>query len=205
MKRLIEKARKIHRNQKGFTLIELLVVMAILAILVGLIVPNFFGVTDEADATQIMGQHEKMQQAVFLYYLDTGEWPTEWSEAALGETALHQLWHAGGVAGWDGPYIDRPILQENRWGGYWGVREDRRLNLTGINNTEAGGGVLFTAFLYANVPLHVAEALDKAMDDGVRYTGAVQYGGDRWPHNCRWSGGAPDEDENYLEIIIAKQ
>ncbi|MCL0087835.1 type II secretion system GspH family protein [Dehalococcoidia bacterium] len=205
MKRLIDKARKIHRNQKGFTLIELLVVMAILALLVGLIVPNFFGVTDNADAIMIQGQHEKMREAVYLYHLDTGQWPTEWSGAPLDNTALHQLWHADNVGGWDGPYIERPILQENRWGGFWGVVENRRLNLTGLDNREGYGGVLFTAFLYANVPLHVARALDEAMDDGVRYTGAVQYGGVTWPNNHWMSGGAPDEDRNFLVIIIARQ
>ncbi|MCL0092384.1 prepilin-type N-terminal cleavage/methylation domain-containing protein [Dehalococcoidia bacterium] len=204
MKRLIEKARKIHRNQKGFTLIELLVVMAILAILVGLIVPDFFVIPDEADAIMIQGQHEKMREAVYLYHLDTAEWPTEWSGAPVWTTNRHQLWHADGVAGWDGPYIDRPILQENRWGGRWGVFENRRLNLTDIDNREGRGGVLFTALLYENVPLRVARALDEAMDDGVRYTGAVQYGGVNWPHNCMSSGGDADED-NFLTIIIAKQ
>ncbi|MCL0104024.1 prepilin-type N-terminal cleavage/methylation domain-containing protein [Dehalococcoidia bacterium] len=204
MKRLIEKARKIHRNQKGFTLIELLVVMAILAILVGLIVPNFLGVTDEADAIMIQGQYEKMREVVYLYHLDTGEWPTEWSEAALGDASLRQLWHADDVSGWDGPYIERPILQENRWGGFWGVRENRRLNLTGSDNRAVGGGVLFTTFLYQNVPLRVAMAVDKAMDDGVRYTGAVQYGGVTWPNNHPYSGGIADED-NFLAIIIARQ
>ncbi|MCL0084529.1 hypothetical protein M1N82_03200, partial [Dehalococcoidia bacterium] len=109
-------------------------------------------------------------------------WPTEWSGDPVWTTNRHQLWHAGDVGGWDGPYIERPILQENRWGGRWGVFEDRRLNLKGIDNRE---GVLFTALLYENVPLHVARALDEAMDDGVRDTGAVQYGGVVWPPQLR--------------------
>ncbi|MCL0103253.1 prepilin-type N-terminal cleavage/methylation domain-containing protein [Dehalococcoidia bacterium] len=190
MKRLIEKARKIHRNQKGFTLIELLVVMAILAILVGLIVPNFFDITDEADATQIMGQHEKMQQAVFLYYTDTGEWPTEWS--GNDSPAASQLWHADGVAGWDGPYLERPILQENRWGGYWGVVENREL-------TGAAGDIFdYTVLLHTNVPLEVCRDIDERMDDGRSYAGFVRYFGDGW------GSGSPD-DANFLSIAIARQ
>ncbi|MBT9141427.1 MAG: Type II secretion system protein G [Dehalococcoidia bacterium] len=212
MKSFIKRARKIHRSEKGFTLIELLVVMAILAVLVGLVLPNFFGITDEADSIQIQGQHEKMREAVYLYYTDTGEWPTEWSGSDLAADHHHQLWLdaddiTGGaltVGGWDGPYLDRPILQENKWGGNWGVVESRRLNLAGANNTPGAGGELYTALLYENVPLEVAEALDAAMDDGERTTGAVQYGGLDWPHNHVDSGG-PADDDNFLAIIIAKQ
>ncbi|MCL0089568.1 type II secretion system GspH family protein [Dehalococcoidia bacterium] len=191
MKRLIDKARKIHRNQKGFTLIELLVVMAILAILVGLIVPNFFNITHEADATQIMGQHEKMQQAVFLYHQDTGEWPTEWSGAPVGDTAQRQLWLGGGVVGWDGPYLERPILPENRWGGYWGVVENRRLSGAANGN--------YTVLLHTNVPLEVCGEIDERMDDGIRTTGLVQYFGTDWG-----ADGEPDDD-NFLSIFIARQ
>ncbi|MCL0078688.1 type II secretion system GspH family protein [Dehalococcoidia bacterium] len=190
MKRLIDKARKIHRNQKGFTLIELLVVMAILAILVGLVLPNFFDITDEADATQIMGQHEKMREAVFLYYQDTGQWPTEWS--GDDGAAASQLWHADNVAGWDGPYLERPILQENRWGGFWGVVENRLL-------TGAPGGMFdYTVLLYTNVPLEVCRDIDERMDDGKSYDGFVRYFGD-------YFGSGPPDDANFLSIAIARQ
>ncbi len=177
--------------------------MAILAILVGLVVPNFFGVTDESEAIQIQGQHEKMREAVYLYHSDTSRWPNEWSGAPLTTTAQHQLWLADGVSGWDGPYIDRPILQKNRWGGNWGVRDGRRLNLTLVDNTAAGGGLLYTVLMYEDVPNVVAEALDEAMDDGDRTTGAVQWGGDN-PGNSSNGGGDPD-DKNVLLIVIAKQ
>lgn len=204
MKAFMNKARKIHRNQKGFTLIELLVVMAILALLVGLVVPNLFGRGEDADVVQIQRQHDTLRTAVSLYHMDTGAWPTEWSGAGIGTEGSHQLWFADDVSGWDGPYIDRPILQDNRWGGHWGVSENRRLNVTGADNTVAGGGVFFTVLRYEDVPEEVAEALDEAMDDGVRTTGAVQYGGHAWPHNHVDSGG-PSDDANFLEIIIARR
>ncbi|MCL0049306.1 hypothetical protein M1N13_03330, partial [Dehalococcoidia bacterium] len=102
-----------------------------------------------------------------------GEWPTEWSPASLGGN-LHQLWNnVIGATGWDGPYIDRPILQDNRWGGNWGVYENRRLDLTDTDNSDAGDP-LFTALLYDNVPYKVCLDIDKAMDDGAWNTGAVQ-------------------------------
>jgi hypothetical protein len=49
--------------------------------------------------------------------------------------------------------IDRPILQKNKWGGEWGVREDRILNLAMVDNT---GGNRYTALLYEKVPLEIA-------------------------------------------------
>ncbi|MBT9163577.1 MAG: Fimbrial protein [Chloroflexi bacterium] len=198
MKSYIERAKKLHRNQKGFTLIELLVVMAILAILVGLVVPHFFGITDNAEAIQIMGQHEKMREAVYLYYTDTGEWPTEWSGVGLGTPAKRQLWLADNVSGWRGPYLDRPILQKNRWGGNWGVYE-------GIGFHGAGMGGTYTVLFYDNVPRVVCEQVDEAMDDGGIngwQFGAVQF---RTGTNFPGFGNAPTPEGNRLTIVIAKQ
>ena len=207
MKGFIEKTKRMHRNQDGFTLVELLVVLAIVAVLVGLVIPNVFEIPTQADVTQIQRQHEKMRAAVFLYHMDTAQWPTEWSGAGLGAGNQHQLWLAandagtGDVGGWDGPYLDRPILQNNRWGGDWGVHEDRILNLAVLDNTT---GDEYTVLRYEKVPLGVAEALDAAMDDGLWYSGAVQFGGNDWPSNHPISGGGP-LDSNFLEIIIARQ
>ena len=165
MKSLIEKARKIHRNQKGFTLIELLVVLAILALIVGLVVPNFFGLIEGAEHVQIQGQHEKMREAVFLYFEDTSDWPTEWS--GYNWESGSQLWSKNNIAGWQGPYLDRPIRQLNRWERHWGVREGIWLNVTGVTG-------YWTALVYEGVPASVMLAVDTAMDDGDLATGAVQ-------------------------------
>jgi hypothetical protein len=82
------------------------------------------------------------------------------------------------------------------------VDDNRRLNIVGANNT--GDHPFFTTLKHEDVPRIVAQQIDDAMDDGVRYTGAVQWGGAAWPHNHIDSGGPPD-DSNFLEIIIARQ
>ncbi|MFP3975316.1 MAG: type II secretion system protein [Dehalococcoidia bacterium] len=218
MKSLIQRVRGIHQGQGGFTLIELMVVLAIMAIIVGLVVPNMFGIMGDAEAVQIQGQHEKMREAVFQYYADTSEFPTEWSRYDLsdsGNKSFHQLWTDindtgdGTVGAWDGPYLDRPVLQENRWDGFWGVFEDVEL--------EAEGDY-YTVLAYEDVPLEVCREVDAAMDDGTgtddsgQSTGVVQYdaeqeqdltGGDGTP----WYN-QPDfntDDANVLVIAVAKQ
>ena len=198
MKSLISKyARGLHYGEKGFTLLEVMVVLAILAILVGLVVPNFFKITEDAPAVMIQGQREKAMEAVYLYHEDCDEWPTEWSGALLATEGDHQLWNneddagTGTVTGWDGPYIDRPIFQKDKWGGEWGVVETRTLaNLAGN----------FTVLFYDNVPDEVCIKVDSAMDNGPTgwNSGAVQYHG-----NNQWSG-APN-DNNRLIIVIAKE
>ncbi len=204
MKSFIKRARKIHRSEKGFTLIELLVVMAIIAILVGVVVPNLFGLTERAAVNQIINQHQQMRGPVLLYNQDTGRWPNEWSGAGITDTGNRQLWFPQpGVVGWDGPYIERPILELSRWEGPWGVQRGQRLNFRGFNNTVGGGGLLHTVLEYHNIPNAVARAVDWAIDDGDRFTGSVQWGGST-PHNCGAGGGGPD-DTNVLMIIIARQ
>lgn len=85
MNSFIEKARKIHRNQKGFTLIELLVGMAFLTLLVGLVLLNFFRIVDEIDSLMIQDQHKEMFEAGLLYYQDTGRC---WIDGHVGSIFL---------------------------------------------------------------------------------------------------------------------
>ncbi|MFP4641922.1 MAG: prepilin-type N-terminal cleavage/methylation domain-containing protein [Chloroflexota bacterium] len=188
----MHRLNKVHPNQEGFTLVELLVVLAILALLVGLVVPNFFAVTEDSQSIMIQGQHEKMREAVFQYYADTREFPMEWSENAVADNKeQHQLWTnaddsgntSPGVNGWDGPYIDRPILQENAWGGYWGVVNDE--TLAGLDGN-------YTVLRYEKVPDKVCEDIDRDMDDGNATTGAVQY-------------ASTGTDQNTLTVPVARQ
>ena len=68
-------ARSVKSNQ-GFTLIEIMVVVVILGILAGLIVPRIMDRPEEARRTKAAIQIQAIEQALKLYKLDNGEYPT---------------------------------------------------------------------------------------------------------------------------------
>lgn len=87
--------------QAGFTLIEIMVVIAIIGILATLIVPKIMGRPDEARVVAAKQDVGTIMQALKLYRLDIGRYPTtEQGLKALIEkpTAepVPQNWKAGG-------------------------------------------------------------------------------------------------------------
>jgi prepilin-type N-terminal cleavage/methylation domain-containing protein len=52
------------RRSRGFTLIELMIVMAVIAILVGIILPSFKGMKNEALYSKVQGDLRTLQTAV---------------------------------------------------------------------------------------------------------------------------------------------
>lgn len=92
---------RLDSNQAGFTLIEIMVVIAIIGILATMIVPKIMGRPDEARATAAKQDVGTIVQALKLYRLDIGRYPTtEQGLKALVEkpTAepVPQNWKAGG-------------------------------------------------------------------------------------------------------------
>jgi general secretion pathway protein G len=63
-------------SSRGFTLIEIMVVVFILGLLVTLVAPRVMGRTDEAKRTKAAADLRAVQQALNLYRLDNGGYPT---------------------------------------------------------------------------------------------------------------------------------
>jgi len=74
------------RKSAGFTLIELMVVMAIMAILVGVVLPGVTGVGMTGKLTGRDAEAKEIQQAVQRFNTDTALWPT--SSGNLPSAAL---------------------------------------------------------------------------------------------------------------------
>jgi general secretion pathway protein G len=64
-------------RQRGFTLIEIMVVIAILGILAALIVPKIMSRPDEARRVAAKQDIGSIMQAMSLYRLDNGRYPTQ--------------------------------------------------------------------------------------------------------------------------------
>jgi len=65
------------KSSKGFTLIELLIVMSVIAILIGIALPSFRGMQNEARKTKAQGDTRAIRTAIETYYMDHGQYPVE--------------------------------------------------------------------------------------------------------------------------------
>ncbi len=69
------KAHLKHKFLTGFTLIELMIVMAIIAVLVGMVLPRFQGMRDQANISKAQGEIRAVKTAVESYYIRNGAYP----------------------------------------------------------------------------------------------------------------------------------
>ena len=76
--------------RNGFTLIELLVVLAIVALLLTIAVPRYFGSLDKSKEAVLKEDLFQMRDAIGKYYGDKGKYP-ETLEALSGEKYLRRI------------------------------------------------------------------------------------------------------------------
>jgi general secretion pathway protein G len=68
---------KLNKGMKGFTLIELLAVMVIIALLLTLAVPKYFGSVDRSRDAILHQDLATMREALDKFYGDTGQYPDQ--------------------------------------------------------------------------------------------------------------------------------
>jgi|SRR5688572_9033824 general secretion pathway protein G len=124
---------------RGFTLVEIMVVVVILGILAVLIVPRVVGRTDEARAVAAKQDVATLMQALRLYRLDNGRYPTnEQGLAALVEKPGREPMPAN----WK-QYLDK--LPKDPWGNVYhylqpGVRGEIDVFSLGADAQPGGSG-----------------------------------------------------------------
>ena len=68
---------------RGFTLIELLVALAIIALLLSIVVPRYFGSLTRADEAALKENLFVMRDAIDKHFADTGRYPASLEELAM--------------------------------------------------------------------------------------------------------------------------
>jgi len=129
------------RDRAGFTLIEIMVVIVILGLLAALVVPKLVGRTEEAKKTQSRVQIKSLEQALELFKLDNGFFPT----TEQGLEALVRLPEVGRVPKnyRKGGYLDR--LPKDPWANAYvyispGTHGDYDISSYGADGAPGGEG-----------------------------------------------------------------
>jgi len=130
----VRQFQRARARQQGFTLIEIMVVIVIMGILAALVVPRVLDRPDQARRVAARQDISGLMQALKLYRLDTGRYPT----TAEGLQALVK--QPEGARNWR-PYLDR--LPNDPWGHPYqylnpGVRGEIDVFTFGPDN-KAGG------------------------------------------------------------------
>ena len=92
------------------TLIEILVVLVLIGIVLGIVGGNFIGRGEKAKADAAKIEIGQIGQALDLYKLETGRYPS----SSEGLQAL--VTAPAGVANWNGPYWKKAQIPKDPWG-----------------------------------------------------------------------------------------
>lgn len=94
---------------RGMTLIEILVVLVLIGIVLGIVGGNFIGRGEKAKADAAKVEIGQIAQALDLYKLELGRYPTT-------QEGLQALVSAPtGAANWNGPYWKKAALPKDPW------------------------------------------------------------------------------------------
>ncbi len=102
--------RKRSHNQHGMTLIEILVVLVLIGIVMGILGGNFIGRGEKAKADAAKIEIGQIGQALDLYKLETGRYPS----SSEGLQALVSA--PAGASNWNGPYWKKSSIPKDPWG-----------------------------------------------------------------------------------------
>lgn len=75
-------------SERGFTLLEMMVVVAIIAILAGVLIPNFARARSQAQTSACVGNEKIIATALELYFTDNQKYPASSPVGGTGSTFM---------------------------------------------------------------------------------------------------------------------
>jgi len=128
------------RLQRGMTLIEIRVVLVLIAVVMGVVGGNFIGKGEKAKADAARIEIGQIAQALDLYKLEVGRYPT----TQEGLQALVQA--PAGASNWNGPYWKKSSVPKDPWGNEYkyaspGSTAPYEIVSLGADGKEGGEGV----------------------------------------------------------------
>ena len=94
----------------GMTLIEILVVLTLIGVVLGIVGTNYLGKSEQAKAKAAKIEIEQIGQALDLFKLELGRYPTT-SEGLQALVAA-----PSGLSNWAGPYWKKSTTPKDPWG-----------------------------------------------------------------------------------------
>jgi general secretion pathway protein G len=127
------------RGDRGFTLVEMLVVITIIGLIMALVGPRVLNYLSDSRVKTARIQIQSFSAALDLFYLDVGRYPS----SAEGLDGLVRP--AGGVSGWNGPYLKGGTVPNDPWGNRYvyrlpGERSAYDVRSLGADGQEGGTG-----------------------------------------------------------------
>lgn len=102
--------RRRKRSTLGATLLEILVVLSIIALLAAVVGPRVVSYLSRAKSTTAELQLDNLKQAIELFYVDVGRYPSE------QEGLQVLLTRPGNEQSWAGPYLEAATGVVDPWG-----------------------------------------------------------------------------------------
>lgn len=121
----------------GATILEILIVLSIISMIAAVVGPRLIGYLGRAKTDTAELQIDQLRNAVQLFYIDTGRYPS----GAEGLSALYSA--PAGAPDWDGPYLEAADALVDPWGReyiYETPTQDRDFQVQSLGRDGTAGG-----------------------------------------------------------------